>query len=86
MKTKTLLLLSLFTILISCSKQNQFNQFDTFGGEDDDAGQLRGDQGFADGRLRQGEDRGDEQGTGGRARGGEGDAGEVRIGSSEEPM
>ena len=33
MKTKTLLLLSLFTILISCSKQNQFNQFDTFGDE-----------------------------------------------------
>ena len=33
MKTKTLLLLSLFTILISCSKQNQFSQFDTFGEE-----------------------------------------------------
>lgn len=33
MKTKTFLLLSLFTILISCSKQNQFSQFDTFGEE-----------------------------------------------------
>lgn len=33
MKTKTLLLLSLFAILISCSKQNLFSRFDTFGEE-----------------------------------------------------
>ena len=33
MKTKTLLLLSLFTLLFSCSKQSQFSQFDTFGEE-----------------------------------------------------
>ncbi|QBZ97299.1 gliding motility lipoprotein GldH family protein [Flavobacterium sangjuense] len=33
MKTKTLLLLSLFAILTSCSKQGQFSQFDTFGEE-----------------------------------------------------
>lgn len=33
MKKKTLLLLSLFTVLISCSKQSQFSQFDTFGEE-----------------------------------------------------
>ena len=31
MKAKLLLLLSLFTLLISCSKQNQFSEFDTFG-------------------------------------------------------
>jgi gliding motility-associated lipoprotein GldH len=33
MKTKALLLLSLFVLLISCSKQSQFSQFDTFGEE-----------------------------------------------------
>ena len=33
MKTKTLLLLSFFTILVSCSKQGNFNQFETFGDE-----------------------------------------------------
>ena len=33
MKTKSLLLFSLFTVLISCSKQSQFSQFDKFGEE-----------------------------------------------------
>lgn len=33
MKAKSLLILSLFTLLISCSKQNQFSEFDTFGEE-----------------------------------------------------
>ena len=33
MKTKILLLLSLFTILISCSKQNEYNKFVEFGTE-----------------------------------------------------
>ena len=33
MKTKILLLLSLFTLLISCSKQNAYNEFVTFGEE-----------------------------------------------------
>ena len=33
MKTKTILLLSLFTVLISCSKQNGYNEFVTFGEE-----------------------------------------------------
>lgn len=33
MKTKSLLLLSLFTILISCSKKNGYNEFVTFGEE-----------------------------------------------------
>ncbi|MES2411817.1 MAG: hypothetical protein V4535_10280 [Bacteroidota bacterium] len=31
MKAKLLLFLSLFILLISCSKQNQFSEFDTFG-------------------------------------------------------
>ncbi|MEO5775880.1 MAG: hypothetical protein ABIQ27_03185 [Flavobacterium sp.] len=33
MKTKLLFLLSLFTVLISCSEQSQFNQFVDFGAE-----------------------------------------------------
>ena len=33
MKTKIVLLLSFFTILVSCSKQGNFNQFETFGDE-----------------------------------------------------
>lgn len=33
MKTKILLLLSLFTLLISCSKQNEYNKFVDFGEE-----------------------------------------------------